>query len=148
MIQPPEDLNMGHAIAYVLLYAAKYNDGESTSNEFHEILKSMKYWMGSDSKPEEIKKILIETDEWFSSGSNFERTDMLDKVINLIIKNSGENKSIVKEIFDDCLRLSASNDEKYQSVINNDSPINEDLLKSLIEEYPLLSKLHQKLNIV
>ena len=34
------------------------------------------------------------------------------------------------------------------SVINNDSPINEDLLKSLIEEYPLLSKLHQKLNIV
>ena len=42
MIQPPEDLNMGHAIAYVLLYAAKYNDGESTSNEFHEILKSMK----------------------------------------------------------------------------------------------------------
>ena len=112
MIQPPEDLNMGHAIAYVLLYAAKYNDGESTSNEFHEILKSMKYWMGSDSKPEEIKKILIETDEWFSSGSNFERTDMLDKVINLIINNSGENKSIVKEIFDDCLRLSASNDEK------------------------------------
>ena len=104
--------------------------------------------MGSDTKPEEIKKILIETDEWFSSGSNFERTDMLDKVINLIINNSGENKSIVKEIFDDCLRLSASNDEKYQSLINNDSPINEDLLKNLIEEYPLLSKLHQKLNIV
>ena len=73
---------------------------------------------------------------------------MLDKVINLIINNSGENKSIVKEIFDDCLRLSASNDEKYQSLINNASPINEDLLKNLIEEYPLLSKLHQKLNIV
>ena len=148
MIQPPEDLNMGHAIAYVLLYAAKYNDGESSSNEFHEILKSMQYWMGSDTKPEEIKKILIETDEWFSSGSNFERTDMLDKVINMIINNSGENKSIVKEIFDDCLRLCASNDEKYQSVINNDAPINEDLLKTLIEEDPLLSKLQQKLNIV
>ena len=58
---------------------------------------------------------------------------MLDKVINMIINNSGENKSIVKEIFDDCLRLCASNDEKYQSVINNDAPINEDLLKSLIE---------------
>jgi hypothetical protein len=28
------------------------------------------------------------------------------------------------------------------------APINEDLLKSLIEEYPLLSKLQQKLNIV
>ena len=80
MIQPPEDLNMGHAIAYVLLYAAKYNDGESTSNEFHEILKSMKYWMGSDSKPEEIKKILIETDEWFSSGSYFERTGSITKL--------------------------------------------------------------------
>jgi hypothetical protein len=48
MIQPPENLNMGHAIAYVLLNAAKYNDGESSSNEFHEILKSMQYWMVSD----------------------------------------------------------------------------------------------------
>ena len=33
MIQPPENLNMGHAIAYVLLYTAKYNDGESKPNE-------------------------------------------------------------------------------------------------------------------
>jgi hypothetical protein len=48
MIQPPENLNMGHAIAYVLLHAAKYNDGESSSNEFYEILKSMQYWMVSD----------------------------------------------------------------------------------------------------
>ena len=74
----------------------KYNDGESTSNEFHEILKSMSTgW--AQFETEEIKKILIETDEWFSSGSNFERTDMLDKVINLIINNSGENKSMLRK---------------------------------------------------
>ena len=148
MIKPPQDLNFGHAIAYVLLYAAKYNDGESSSNEFREILKSMQYWMGSDTKPDEINKILIETDEWFSSGSNFERTNMLDKVIDMIINNSGENKSIVKEIFEDCLKLCASNDVKYQSIIDNDAPINKDLLKSLIKKYPLLSKLQHKLNII
>mgnify|MGYP000377122888 FL=1 len=146
MIQPPENLNMGHAIAYVLLYTAKYNDGESKPNEFHEILKSMHYWMGQDTNPEEIKKLLIETDEWFSSGSNFEKTDMLDKVIAMIKGNSGDNNSVIKEIFEDCVRICASNNDNYKSFIDNNTLLEDDVLKSICEEYPILLNLMNKMS--
>ena len=147
MKKPPENLTLGHATAYVLLYVAKYNDGESRPNEFHEILKSMKYWMGSDVNAEEIKKILIETDEWFTSGSNFERTNMLDNIIILIFNSSGENKSIVREVFEDCVRLCASNNDRYRSILNNDTQVNEDLLKKLFQEFPLLTNIKRKFKI-
>jgi len=103
--------------------------------------------MGSDVNAEEIKKILIETDEWFTSGSNFERTNMLDNIIILIINSSGENKSIVREVFEDCVRLCASNNDRYRSIINNDTQVNEDLLKKLFQEFPLLTNIKRKFKI-
>lgn len=146
MNNTPDNLNLGHAIAYVFLYIAKFNDGEPTTEEYQEILKSMGYWMGAETNHDELKEILIDTDEWFNSGSNFEQSEMLERIIDLIKKYTNSNQSVLNEIFEDCIRLSAANDIKYQILFSSEENINrEDLIHQLFNDYPILQKLYEKL---
>jgi hypothetical protein len=101
--------------------------------------------MGNDTSHNELKNILIETDEWFSSGTNFERTEILDKLINLLKKQAESNQKIINEIFEDCVRLTASNNEKFNEIFSINNEYDNGLLKELFNEYPLLSDLYLKL---
>ena len=106
----------------------------------------MEYWMGNDTSHDELKKILIETDEWFSSGTNFERTEILDKLIKLLKKQIETNPTIINEIFEDCVRLTASNNEKFIEILSiKNNAYDKGLLKKIFKEYPLLSDLYLKL---
>lgn len=142
----PEDLSIGHAIAYLLIYTSKYNDGEIKNNEFHMVLKSMKYWMGSDTSDDELRKLLIETDEWFQSGANFERLQTLDHLIKLIKAQITGGSSVLSELFEDCIFICASNNLKYNSLFTNEKDSsNELVLRELMVEFPLLEKIKAKL---
>lgn len=146
MKNPPEDLSLGHATAFILIYTSKYNDGEIKDNEFFMVLKSMTYWMGSDIYDEDLRKLLIETDEWFQSGSNFERLLTLDKLIEMIKNQTTENPSVLTELFEDCIFICASNNSKYDSLFTNEKDSSyEVLLDELMNEFPLLNKLKAKL---
>lgn len=146
MKNPPEDLNLGHATAFILIYTSKYNDGEIKDNEFFMVLKSMTYWMGSDIYDEDLRKLLIETDEWFQSGSNFERLLTLDKLIEMIKNQTTGNPSVLTELFEDCIFICASNNSKYDSLFTNEKDSSyEVLLNELMNEFPLLNKLKAKL---
>lgn len=146
MKNPPEDLSLGHATAFILIYTSKYNDGEIKDNEFFMVLKSMTYWMGSDIYDEDLRKLLIETDEWFQSGSNFERLLTLDKLIEMIKNQTTENPSVLTELFEDCIFICASNNSKYDSLFTNKKDSSyEVLLDELMNEFPLLNKLKAKL---
>jgi len=139
MNNPPEDLSLGHAAAYILIYTSKYNDGEIKNNEFLMVLKSMEYWMGSDTPDDELRKLLIETDEWFQSGTNFERLQTLDYLINLVKAHTTERPSVLKELFEDCIFICASNNPKYNSLFTNKKDSSYQLmLKELMVEFPLL----------
>jgi hypothetical protein len=50
-------MNLGHAIAFELIYTSKYNDRETALNEYEVILKSMEYWMGNYTSHDELKDI-------------------------------------------------------------------------------------------
>ena len=146
MKNPPEDLSLGHATAFILIYTSKYNDGEIKDNEFFMVLKSMTYWMGSDIYDEDLRKLLIETDEWFQSGSNFERLLTLDKLIEMIKNQTIENPSVLTELFEDCIFICASNNSKYDSLFTNQKDSSYDLvLQELMNEFPLLKKIKVKL---
>jgi len=146
MKNPPEDLSLGHATAFILIYTSKYNDGEIKDNEFFMVLKSMTYWMGSDIYDEDLRKLLIETDEWFQSGSNFERLLTLDKLIEMIKNQTTGNPSVLTELFEDCIFICASNNSKYDSLFTNEKDSSyEVLLDELMNEFPLLNKLKAKL---
>ena len=146
MNNPPEDLSLGHAAAYILIYTSKYNDGEIKNNEFLMVLKSMEYWMGSDTPDDELRKLLIETDEWFQSGTNFERLQTLDYLINLVKAHTTERPSVLKELFEDCIFICASNNPKYNSLFTNKKDSSYQLmLKELMVEFPLLEKMKAKL---
>ena len=146
MKNPPEDLSLGHATAFILIYTSKYNDGEIKDNEFFMVLKSMTYWMGSDIYDEDLRKLLIETDEWFQSGSNFERLLTLDKLVEMIKKQTTGNPSVLTELFEDCIFICASNNSKYDSLFTNEKDSSyEVLLDELMNEFPLLNKLKAKL---
>ena len=146
MKNPPEDLSLGHATAFILIYTSKYNDGEIKDNEFFMVLKSMTYWMGSDIYDEDLRKLLIETDEWFQSGSNFERLLTLDKLIEMIKNQTTGNPSVLPELFEDCIFICASNNSKYDSLFTNEKDSSyEVLLDELMNEFPLLNKLKAKL---
>ena len=146
MKNPPEDLSLGHATAFILIYTSKYNDGEIKDNEFFMVLKSMTYWMGSDIYDEDLRKLLIETDEWFQSGSNFERLLTLDKLIEMIKNQTTENPSVLTELFEDCIFICSSNNSKYDSLFTNEKDSSyEVLLDELMNEFPLLNKLKAKL---
>ena len=146
MKNPPEDLSIGHAIAYILIYTSKYNDGEIRDNEFLMVLKSMKYWMGSDLADNDLRKLLIETDEWFQSGSNYERLYTLDKLIEMIKNQTTGNPSVLNELFEDCIFICASNNSKYDSLFTNEKDSSYELLiDKLMNEFPLLDKLKEKL---
>ena len=146
MKNPPEDLNLGNATAFILIYTSKYNDGEIKDNEFFMVLKSMTYWMGSDIYDEDLRKLLIETDEWFQSGSNFERLLTLDKLIEMIKNQTTENPSVLTELFEDCIFICSSNNSKYDSLFTNEKASSyEVLLDELLNEFPLLTKLKAKL---
>lgn len=133
--------SLGHAIAYVLIYTSKYNDGNIDADEFFIVLKSMRYWMGVETSESEVHKLLIETDELFQSGSNFHRLSMLDTFIGIIKEEAKNSPSILNEIFEDCIFVCASNSSKYDSILKNDQK----LLDELFTEYPLLDKLRLKL---
>ena len=142
----PKELSLGHATAFILIYTSKYNDGEIRDNEFWMVFKSMKYWMGSDISDEDLRKLLIETDEWFQSGSNFERLLTLDKLIEMIKNQTTGNPSVLTEIFEDCIFICASNNSKYDSLFTNEKDSSyELLLDELMNEFPLLNKLKAKL---
>ena len=146
MKNPPEDLSLGQAIAFVLIYTSKYNDGEIKDNEFFMVLKSMTYWMGSDIYDEDLRKLLIEIDEWFQSGSNFERLLTLDKLIEMIKNQTTGNPSVLNELFEDCIFICASNNSKYDSLFTNEKDSSYELLiDKLMNEFPLLNKLKEKL---
>lgn len=146
MKNPPEDLSLGHATAFILIYTSKYNDGEIKDNEFFMVLKSMTYWMGSDIYDDDLRKLLIETDEWFQSGSNFERLLTLDKLIEMIKNQTIENPSVLTELFEDCIFICASNNSKYDSLFTNQKDSSYDLvLQELMNEFPLLKKIKVKL---
>jgi len=146
MNNPPEDLSLGHAAAYILIYTSKYNDGEIKNNEFLMVLKSMEYWMGSDTPDDELRKLLIETDEWFQSGTNFERLQTLDYLINLVKAHTTERPSVLKELFEDCIFICASNNPKYNSLFTNKKDSSYQLvLNELMVEFPLLEKIKNKL---
>ena len=146
MKNPPENLSLGHATAFILIYTSKYNDGEIKDNEFFMVLKSMTYWMGSDIYDDDLRKLLIETDEWFQSGSNFERLLTLDKLIEMIKNQTIENPSVLTELFEDCIFICASNNSKYDSLFTNQKDSSYDLvLQELMNEFPLLKKIKVKL---
>ena len=146
MKNPPEDLSLGHATAFILIYTSKYNDGEIKDNEFFMVLKSMTYWMGSDIYDEDLRKLLIETDEWFQSGSNFERLLTLDKLIEMIKNQTTGTPSVLTELFEDCIFICASNNSKYDSLFTKEKDSSyEVLLDELMNEFPLLNKLKAKL---
>jgi hypothetical protein len=146
MKNPPEDLSLGHATAFILIYTSKYNDGEIKDNEFFMVLKSMTYWMGSDIYDDDLRKLLIETDEWFQSGSNFERLLTLDKLIEMIKNQTTGTPSVLTELFEDCIFICASNNSKYDSLFTNEKDSSyEVLLDELMNEFPLLNKLKAKL---
>ena len=146
MKNPPEDLSLGHATAFILIYTSKYNDGEIKDNEFFMVLKSLTYWMGSDIYDDDLRKLLIETDEWFQSGSNFERLLTLDKLIEMIKNQTTGNPSVLTELFEDCIFICASNNSKYDSLFTNEKDSSyEVLLDELMNEFPLLNKLKAKL---
>lgn len=146
MKNPPEDLSLGQAIAFVLIYTSKYNDGEIKDNEFFMVLESMTYWMGSDIYDEDLRKLLIEIDEWFQSGSNFERLLTLDKLIEMIKNQTTGNPSVLNELFEDCIFICASNNSKYDSLFTNEKDSSYELLiDKLMNEFPLLNKLKEKL---
>jgi hypothetical protein len=146
MKNPPENLSLGHATAFILIYTSKYNDGEIKDNEFFMVLKSMTYWMGSDIYDDDLRKLLIETDEWFQSGSNFERLLTLDKLIEMIKNQTIENPSVLTELFEDCIFICASNNSKYDSLFTNQKDSSYDLvLQELMNEFPLLKKIKLKL---
>jgi hypothetical protein len=146
MKNPPENLSLGHATAFILIYTSKYNDGEIRDNEFLMVLKSMKYWMGSDFSDEDLRKLLIETDEWFQSGSNYERLYTLDKLIEMIKVQTSGNPSVLTELFEDCIFICASNNSKYDSLFTNEKDSSYQLLlDELMNEFPLLDKLKEKL---
>ena len=146
MKNPPENLSLGHATAFILIYTSKYNDGEIKDNEFFMVLKSMTYWMGSDIYDDDLRKLLIETDEWFQSGSNFERLLTLDKLIEMIKNQTTENPSVLTELFEDCIFICASNNSKYDSLFTNQKDSSYDLvLQELMNEFPLLKKIKVKL---
>lgn len=135
--------SLGHAIAYVLIYTSKYNDGNIEADEFRMVLKSIRYWMGEETSLTEIRKLLIETDELFQSGSNFQRLSMLDLFIGIIKEEAKKSPSILNEIFEDCIFVCSSNNRKYDAIFLKKN--NEKLLNELIAEYPLLDKLKLKL---
>ena len=146
MKNPPEDLSLGHATAFILIYTSKYNDGEIKDNEFFMVLKSLTYWMGSDIYDDDLRKLLIETDEWFQSGSNFERLLTLDKLIEMIKNQTTGTPSVLTELFEDCIFICASNNSKYDSLFTNEKDSSyEVLLDELMIEFPLLNKLKAKL---
>ena len=146
MNNPPEDLSLGHAAAYILIYTSKYNDGEIKNNEFLMVLKSMEYWMGSDTPDDELRKLLIETDEWFQSGTNFERLQTLDYLINLMKAHTTERPIVLRELFEDCIFICASNNPKYNSLFTNEKDSSYRLvLNELMVEFPLLEKMKAKL---
>jgi len=146
MNNPPEDLSLGHAAAYILIYTSKYNDGEIKNNEFLMVLKSMEYWMGSDTPDDELRELLIETDEWFQSGTNFERLQTLDYLINLMKAHTTERPSVLRELFEDCIFICASNNPKYNSLFTNEKNSSYQLvLNELMVEFPLLEKIKNKL---
>ena len=146
MNPPPNELSIGHAIAFILIYTSKYNDGEIRDNEFLMVLKSMKYWMGSDFSDEDLRKLLIETDEWFQSGSNYERLYTLDKLIEMIKVQTSGNPSVLTELFEDCIFICASNNPKYDSLFTNEKDSSYGLiLDELMNEFPLLDKMKEKL---
>jgi hypothetical protein len=146
MKNPPEDLSLGHATAFILIYTSKYNDGEIKDNEFFMVLKSLTYWMGSDIYDDDLRKLLIETDEWFQSGSNFERLLTLDKLIEMIKNQTTGTPSVLTELFEDCIFICASNNSKYDSLFTNEKDSSyEVLLDELMNEFPLLNKLKAKL---
>ena len=146
MNNAPEDLSLGHATAYILIYTSKYNDGEIKNNEFLMVLKSMEYWMGSDTPDDELRKLLIETDEWFQSGTNFERLQTLDYLINLMKAHTTGRPSVLRELFEDCIFICASNNPKYDSLFTNERDSSYELvLRELMVEFPLLEKMKAKL---
>ena len=57
MNKTPDNMNLGHAIAFVLIYTSKNNDRETTLNEYEVKLKSMEYWMGNYTSHDELKNI-------------------------------------------------------------------------------------------
>ena len=146
MNPPPKELSIGHAIAFILIYTSKYNDGEIRDNEFLMVHKSMKYWMGSDFYDEDLRKLLIETDEWFQSGSNYERLYTLDKLIEMIKVQTSGNPSVLTELFEDCIFICASNNSKYNSLFTKKKDSSYELtLERLISDFPLLEKMKEKL---
>lgn len=142
----PQELTLGHAIAYVLIYISLYNDGEIKDNEFWMVRKSMKYWMGQDTSENDLRKLLVETDEWFNSGTNYDRLLTLDRVIT-IIKNQSVNKpSVLTELFEDCVFVCASNNSKYEVLFQSQKKLeNDSLLEKLMIEFPVLEKIKIKL---
>jgi hypothetical protein len=146
MKTPPENLSLGHAAAFILIYISKYNDGEIKDNELFVVLQSMSYWMGSDIFDNDLRKLLIETDAWFQSGSNYERLLTLDKLIELIKNQAIENPSVLTELFEDCIFICASNNSKYDSLfIKERDSSYELLLQELMNQFPLLEKIKTKL---
>jgi len=146
MKKPPKDLTLGHAIAYISLYFARYNDGESTSDEFNEIYKILQYWMGADTSEEDLQKILIDTDEWFESGNNLERTVMLENIIPMI------DDHLLKEIYQDLIRIAASNLEEFKGLLlekphPQELGLSDEQLADLTKKYPLLIKMNNRFKL-
>ena len=144
MKKPPKDLTLGHAVAYISLYFARYNDGESTTDEFHEIYKILEHWMGTETSKEDLHKILIDADEWLESGSNLERTVMLESTIPMI------EDHLLKEIYQDLIRIAASNLEEFKELLiekpyPQELGLSDEQLAVLTKKYPLLIKMNNRL---
>jgi len=150
MKSPPENLCVGHNLAYIYLYTAKYNDWNITIEEFQETYRVIKYWMGDDTSFDELKEVLIQTDEWFQSGSNMERTIMLEKIIDMLYNSEEFPNKFFPDIFEDCIRVTAANNERLAKKIpklpSRINLSNEELV-SLFDEYPLLRKMRKLLRI-
>ena len=136
--------------AYIYLHTAKYNDWTITTEELQETYQMIKYWMGDDTSYDELKEILIETDEWFQSGSNMQRTVMLENIISMLYNSEEFPNKFFPDIFEDCIRVTAANNQslakkipKLPSKIN----LSQKEFVDLFDEYPVLLKMHKFLKL-
>jgi len=118
MKNAPNNLSVGHALAYLYIYFAKYGDGTVVQEELQAIHEIITDWMGKDSSYEENKQLLMETWDWFESGSNFERAQKLDGVINLIKTSDAIPKEAIPSIATDLSKIAQADRDLPKSELD------------------------------
>jgi hypothetical protein len=128
-----------HLLCFINLYVAIYNDGEFSKEEFLTIRDNVHNWRGPDCKEEELKKILIETEEWFNDGSgiyslNAKRLMAIQDIVTILKFSPNFDNKFIMDILVDCILVCKANVEEKIT------------LHQLFQRYPILDKMLFELN--